>query len=188
VAGHRSPRGRRARRTTEAVPARHQTAHGPVPTGPSLRTTVLATAAAVGAVATGTFTAIIPTPGDITTTAAADESLGGMLAASTTALGTAVPVAPTAGSAAALLPVSFTVDGTDGFAAADQHLALLDKATVLAAELAGLHAEQQREQAERDRVAGVIAEGGLDGWIAEALQILELPQSLGPSVKKIIMA
>jgi hypothetical protein len=47
----------------------------PKPSGPSLRTTVLATAAAVGAVATGTFTALLPTPGDGTTTAAsADES------------------------------------------------------------------------------------------------------------------
>jgi hypothetical protein len=185
VAGHRSPRGRRARRTAEAVPARHQTAHGPAPTGPSLRTTVLATAAAVGAVATGTFTALVPTPGDgTTTTAAADEPFGATLASNTAALGTA----PAAGSAAALLPVSFTMDETDGFAAADQHLARLDKAAVLAAQLAELHAEQQREQAQRDRVATLIGQGGLDGWIAEALQILELPQSLAPGVKKIIMA
>jgi hypothetical protein len=183
VAGHRSPRGARARRTAEAVPARHQTAHGPAPAGPSLGTTVIATAAAFGAVATGTFTAFVPTPGDGTiTTAAADEGLfGTMLAANSSALDTSAGSAP-----AALLPVNFA-DDTDA-SAADEHLARLDKGAVLAAELAELHAEQAREQAARDRVAALIQKGGVDGWIAEALQILDLPQSLAPSVKKIIMA
>ena len=30
--------------------------------------------------------------------------------------------------------------------------------------------------------------GGLDGWIAEALQTMQLPQALAPSVKRIILA
>jgi hypothetical protein len=33
-----------------------------------------------------------------------------------------------------------------------------------------------------------VAQGGLDSWIAQALRILDMPQSLAPGVKKIIMA
>jgi soluble lytic murein transglycosylase-like protein len=166
----------------DAVSARHQTAHAPPPTSPTLRTTVLATAAAVGAVATGTFTAFVPDPGDGTaTTAAADESLfEAALAASTSPLGSS--------STATLVPVSFAVDATDPSAGPDEQLARLDKATSLAAELAELHAQQAREQAERDRIEALINRGGLDGWIAEALQIMDLPQSYSSSLKKIIMA
>ncbi|WP_219412981.1 transglycosylase SLT domain-containing protein [Pseudonocardia nigra] len=179
MAGHRSPRGRRARATVGS-PTRHQAAHGSPPTGPTLRTTVLATAAAVGAVATGTFSAIVPTPGDNTNTAAADEGqFDAWLASSSATLPAALPDAGDH-----LRPVSFLAQDTAEFDTADQHLALLEKAAELAEQLA----EEQREQAERERIAALIAQGGLNGWIAEALQILELPQSLAPSVKKIIMA
>ena len=34
----------------------------------------------------------------------------------------------------------------------------------------------------------MIRAGGLDGWIAEALQVMGLPQELAPGVKKIILA
>jgi soluble lytic murein transglycosylase-like protein len=160
--------------------ARHKAASAPAHTGPAIRTTVLATAAAVGAVATGTFTALVPSPGDSATTAVADEF--------NTAL--AADRSPLASNHhATLVPVSFAVDTTDASAdSSDEQLAMLDKATTLAAQLAELHAQQAREQAEHDRIAAVIERGGLDGWIAEALDIMDLPQSYAPGLRKIIMA
>ena len=164
----------------DPISARHKAASAPAPTGPAIRTTVLATAAAVGAVTTGTFTALVPSPGDTATTAAADEFDTSLAADSS----------PLTSNRATLVPVSFAVDATDDASAnsADEHLAMLDKATTLAAQLAELHAKQAREQAENDRIAAVIERGGLDGWIAEALQIMDMPQSYAPSLRKIIMA
>lgn len=126
----------------------------------------------------------MPTPTDGTATTAAAEagSFHTTLTANTATLATTAPA--TGSDAGALLPVAYSVEETDEFAAADQHLALLDKA----AELAEQQAQQEREQAERDRIAALIDRGGLDGWIAEALQILDLSQSLAPGVKKIILA
>jgi hypothetical protein len=164
----------------DPVSARHKAASAPAPTGPAIRTTVLATAAAVGAVATGTFTALVPSPGDTATAAAADEFDTSLAADSS----------PLTSNRAALVPVSFAVDAADDASAdsADEHLAMLDKATTLAAQLAELHAKQAREQAENDRVAALIERGGLNGWIAEALQIMDMPQSYAPSLRKIIMS
>jgi soluble lytic murein transglycosylase-like protein len=182
VAGHRSPQGTRAPRRTASGPARHHAADRPAPSAPSLRTTVVATAAAVGAVATGTFTALLPTPGDATTEAGAAENLDGTLLSTSTALA-ALP----ADASGMLSPVSFSdTDLADAAAIAD--LALLDKAAVMAEELAARQAEEQRIAAERAELDALIAEGGVDGWIAEALDIMDLPQSLAPAVKKIIMA
>ena len=165
----------------DPVSARHKAASAPAPTGPAIRTTVLATAAAVGAVTTGTLTALVPSPGDTATTAAADEFTTSLASESS-------PL--TSNRAASLVPVSFAVDATDDASAtsADEHLAMLDKATTLAAQLAELHAKQAREQAENDRISALINRGGLDGWIAEALQIMDMPQSYAPSLRKIIMA
>jgi soluble lytic murein transglycosylase-like protein len=128
-------------------------------------------------VATGTFTALVPTPQDGTaTTAAADGPFDGMLATDSTEL------KPTAHEAVAVavLPVALASESEP----ADEHLARL----VQGADLAKLHAQQAREQAERERIAAQIQRGGVNGWIAEALQIMDLPQSLAPSIKKIIMA
>jgi len=179
VAGHRSPQGTRARRVAGA--ARHHAADRPAPTGPTLRNAVVASAAAVGAVATGTFTALLPTPGDSATSAGAAESFDGTLASASSALVTDLPAAATG----MLAPVSFEA-AADGAELAD--LAFLDKAAVLAEELAAQQAEEQRIAAERAELDAVIANGGVDGWIAEALDILDLSQSLAPAVKKIIMA
>jgi soluble lytic murein transglycosylase-like protein len=181
LAGHRSPDGRRVRVAVRSAPARHRSADAPAPTGPSLRTAVLATAAAVGAVATGTFTALVPTPAAGTApSAAADEALvTTTLAANATTAMTLTPAH--SGSMAALLPVSAMSDGGDGFAAADQHLALLDKAATLAQKLAD-------EQADRRTADAAVGRGGLDGWIAQALQVLDMPQSYSPGLKKIILA
>jgi soluble lytic murein transglycosylase-like protein len=132
---------------------------------------VIATTAAVGAVATGAFTAIVPALEDgTTTTAAADGPYDAFLAADSTALEAAAP-------AVSMVPVELAAEDVS----AEDHLARV----VQAAELAELHAQQAREQ---QRIAALIERGGVDGWIAEALQVLELPQSLAPSVKKIVMA
>lgn len=190
MASHRSPDGRRARTPLPAGPtgsARHRAAHRPAPTGPSLRNTVLATTAAFGAVATGTFTALVPHAEDgIATTAAADEAPATtVLAAHTTASTGPDTTSIAPGMAgAALLPVSSLTDGATGATADDGHLARLDKAATLAAKLA----EQHAKEAEKQRVRDLVARGGLDGWIAQALQINGLPQAYAPGVKKIIMA
>jgi Transglycosylase SLT domain len=170
VAGHRSPRGARAPRTAGSTgTGRHHAAHRPTPTGPSLGTTVIATTAAVGAVATGAFTAIIPTVEDGTATAAAaDSPYDAALASSSTALDAVAP-------AVSMVPVELAADADS----VEEHVARV----VQAADLAKLHAEQ----AEQQRIADLIDRGGLDGWIAEALQILELPQSLAPGVKRIVL-
>jgi soluble lytic murein transglycosylase-like protein len=130
---------------------------------------VIATTAAVGAVATGAFTAIVPAPEDGT---AADSPYDAALASTSTALDSVTP-------AASIVPVDL-VDDMDSIKD--------DVARVVqAADLAKLHADQAREQAEKDRIAALVARGGLDSWIAQALQILDLPQSLAPSVKRIVL-
>lgn len=185
MAGHRSPRGRHARRHSDAVPVRDLIAGGTRSSGPSLRTTVLVTAAAVGSVATGTFTALVPTAGDgLFAEAVADEAA--VAATLTTATAPLVAIA-TSGH---LAPVAFA--DVEGFAVADQHLERLGKATdiatAIATELAEQLAREQAAQEQRDRLDAIISKGGVDGWIAEALQVLDLPQSLAPGVKKVIMA
>jgi soluble lytic murein transglycosylase-like protein len=146
---------------------------------------VLAGAAAIGAVATGTFTTLATTPG--TTTAGADEHLETALAASSAPLSESTVVETLPASASVLAPVAVALTETEGVAEADAQLAQLDKGSVLAAELAELHAAEARERAEQARIDRVIAAGGLDGWVAEALRIMDLPQGLAPGVKKIIL-
>jgi soluble lytic murein transglycosylase-like protein len=189
VAGHRSPDGRRASLSLRPAPSRHRAAHAPTPTGPTLRTTIVATTAAFGAVATGTFTALTPSgSGGVATSAAAEEAPTELIPAA--AHFTTAPVADTTSllpvqqAAAALLPVPTRSAADDGGAIApDEHLARLDKAATLAAKLA----EQHARVAERARVRDLVARGGVDAWVAEALQVLNLPQSYAPGVKKIIM-
>ncbi|NMH97099.1 transglycosylase SLT domain-containing protein [Pseudonocardia acidicola] len=186
-----------------AVPApnrtapRHHAARTPAIAGASPRRTVANTTAAVGAavgvVATGAFAVVVPTPLDGTsTTADAAEGIGpAALAANATTL------APSQGGAHAasggyLTPVAF-ITGADNTtndppAGQDPSLASLDKAGKLADQIAAMHAQAAQEQAAQDRLNAVIATGGIDGWIAEALNIMDLPQSLAPGVKKIIMA
>ena len=134
---------------------------------------MIATTAAVGAVATGAFTAIVPALEDGTaTTAAADAPFDAALASNSTALDAVAPVV-------SMVPVALSAEAES----VEDHVARV----VQAAALAELHAEQAREQAERERIAALIERGGVDGWIAQALQILDLPQTLAPAVKKIVM-
>ncbi|HVH23593.1 MAG TPA: transglycosylase SLT domain-containing protein, partial [Pseudonocardia sp.] len=145
-----------------------------------------ATTAAFGAVATGTFTALVPSSDDgVTTSAAADEApVTAMLTAHSGTATDNSSLAPAQAAAAALLPVADLGGQSDAIAAGDQHLARLDKAATLAAKLA----EQHAQEAENARIRDPKARGGLDAWIAQALQITDLPQSYAPGVKKIIMA
>jgi hypothetical protein len=150
---------------------------------------VLATAAAVGAVATGTLTALLPGSSASADPAApaADSAPSPVLAASAGVLrsaGRMKVVTP----AETMQPVAYALDDGDRTAATEQRVASVEKGARLAAQLADLHAREQREQAERARAATLIRAGGLDGWIAEALQIMNLPQNLAPGVKQIIMA
>jgi soluble lytic murein transglycosylase-like protein len=137
-------------------------------------------------VATGTFSTLIPALSDTAPAAAADEAhIGTALAASTATL-PAVADISSVGSPS-LVPVTYGISGGGGFAAADTHLAMLGKGADLAKEAADRLAAEQAKQAEKARFDALIAKGGVDSWVAEALDVLDLPQDLAPSVKKIIM-
>jgi hypothetical protein len=185
VAGHRSPRGRRAYASSGPVSATQLIARSNAPAAPRLRTSVLASAAAVGAVATGTFSTLVPALSDAAPAASADEAhIGTALAASTAAL-PAVAV-DASGVSAALVPVTYGIS-SEGFAAADTHLAMLGKGADLAKQAADRLAAEQARQAEKQRLDELISKGGVDSWVAQALDVLDLPANLAPSVKKIIM-
>jgi hypothetical protein len=171
VAGHRASNGRRTPPVT--VPGRSG-AHRAPATGPG-RAHVVASAGAAGAVVTGTLTALL-VPGTSTPAAADPEPV---LAAHEVRTGS---------GAGPVVPVTAAQDEADRVAATEQRVASVEKAGRLAAQLAELHAKEQREQAERERSAVLIRAGGVDGWIAEALQVMDLPQNLAPSVKRIVMA
>ena len=184
MAGHRSPSGRRAQPAVAPAPggAAHRAAGG------HLRAHVLATAAAVGAVATGTLTALLPgSAGSADASPSPDVEASSMpspvLAASAGILRSGRPMV----FADSMQPVAYAFDD-DRSDADQQRVASVEKAGRLAAQLADLHAQEQRAQAGRARADAAIRAGGLDGWIAQALQIMNLPQDLAPGVKQIILA
>jgi hypothetical protein len=144
---------------------------------------VVATAATLGAVAAGSVSAFASgTPAAADPTHAAvqagpnPEGPNAVLAASAGVLQPARRLRAMA-APAPMLPVAHIVDDEG----ADDRVAAVQKASRLAEQLAAVHAEQARTQA-------LIRAGGLDGWIAEALQVMGLPQSYAPGVKKIILA
>jgi hypothetical protein len=199
VAAHRSPAGRRAR--PKGATSHHGAAHRAPATGP-LRAPVLAAAAAVGAVATGSVSALLAggaSGGDVVPGVDAGPVLAataGVLTVPDRTPGDATRAGATAYDATdtdtvavqTLQPVAFVLDDGDRDASAADRVASVEKAGRLAAQLAELHAANQREQAARARAETAIRKGGVDGWIAEALQVMDLPQSLAPGVKKIVMA
>ncbi|MCO1661061.1 transglycosylase SLT domain-containing protein [Pseudonocardia humida] len=153
---------------------------------------MLASAAAVGAVATGTFSAFVPALTEAAPTAGAEEApkLNAALAASSATLRAPVVdpgAAPGPMTIGSLAPVAFEISESDGFAAADDHLARLGKGADLAQQLAEQLAREQAEREEQARLDELISKGGVDAWIAEALDVLDLPQDLAPGVKNIIM-
>lgn len=150
-----------------------------------MRTTVIACAAATGAVATAALSTLVSLSSG-GASAAATESRPS-LAANSTALDLGPRPVATSGTGF-LSPVDWTGDdgsgsgtGNGGAAGADPQLAMLGKAVDLADQLA----RQHQDAAAAD---SAIMAGGLDGWVAQALRILALPQTLAPSVKKIIMS
>jgi len=179
VAVHRSPGGRPVRQHATHHPTHHPAHRAPRSHGAAARTSAAAT---LGAVTTGAFTAILPAV-ETSAVAQADAPI------ETTLATMSVPVddVHVTRTHAALLPVrTVAAQGALG-ELGDGNLAQLDKASTIAARIAELHASQQRERAEQARIDSVIAEGGLDGWIAEALDVMDLPMSLAPSIKKIIL-
>jgi transglycosylase-like protein with SLT domain len=146
--------------------------------------------AALGAVVTGGFMAIDPTPTSFTANAA--DAVGPTpttadLAATTQPLhvqpvseGHQLSRLESVTSAAERLPVA--VPG-DRVSAIDQRdIDALHKGERLAAEAVAAHAAAMKE-------AKILAGGGdLDDWIAVALNKLNLDQSLAKGLKKIIMA
>ena len=175
MAGHRTPRGR----TQPAVPVRDRASHR-APSDGHRRVQVVATAATLGAVAAGAVTALLPgssaSADPAPAAAAADAAPHSVLAASAGVLQPAERIR-TLAAPAPMLPVAYSVEDE----AAEQRVASVQKASRLAEQLAALHAQQARTQSQ-------IRAGGLDGWIAEALQVMGMPQSLAPGVKKIILA
>jgi hypothetical protein len=175
VAGHRTPRGR----TQPAVPVRDRASHR-APSDGHRRVQVVATAATLGAVAAGAVTALLPgssaSADPAPAAAATDAAPHSVLAASAGVLQPAERIR-TLAAPAPMLPVAYSVEDE----AAEQRVAAVQKASRLAEQLAALHAQQARTQSQ-------IRAGGLDGWIAEALQVMGMPQSLAPGIKKIILA
>jgi hypothetical protein len=172
VAVHRSP-GARARR----IPARRS--------GPAhAAATRTSAAAALGAVTTGAFATLFPAV-DAPVQAEVEEPVETTLAAVSVPL--EVSDVPVDGVTGALLPVNTVLAHGEREAPTDLQLAQLDKAFEIATEIAELHAKQQREQADQAKMDALIAAGGLDGWIAEALDVMDLPLSLAPAIKKIIL-
>lgn len=175
MAGHRTPRGR----TQPAVPVRDRASHR-APSDGHRRVQVVATAATLGAVAAGAVTALLPgssaSADPVPAAAATDAAPPSVLAASAGVLQPAERIR-TLAAPAPMLPVAYSVEDE----AADQRVASVQKASRLAEQLAALHAQQARTQSQ-------IRAGGLDGWIAEALQVMGMPQSLAPGIKKIILA
>jgi soluble lytic murein transglycosylase-like protein len=175
VAGHRTPRGR----TQPAVPVRDRASHR-APSDGHRRVQVVATAATLGAVAAGAVTALLPgssaSADPVPAAAATDAAPPSVLAASAGVLQPAERIR-TLAAPAQMLPVAYSVEDE----AAEQRVASVQKASRLAEQLAALHAQQARTQSQ-------IRAGGLDGWIAEALQVMGMPQSLAPGIKKIILA
>ena len=140
----------------------------------------MAAAAAVGAVATGTLTALLPGTPAPTEAPVVDGVGSPVLAASAGVLrdiGRTTAVTP----AETMVPVAYGFDEGDRDAATEQRVASVEKAGRLAAQLADLHAQELRGQAGRARTSVLIRSGGLDGWIAEALRIMNLPQDLAPA-------
>jgi hypothetical protein len=171
-----------------ALPARPAAAHRAP--GGHLRAHVLATAAAVGAVATGTLTALLPStsgPAAPAAPALADDAPSPLLAASAGVLRSAGQTA-TFTPTETMQPVVYALDDGDRTTTTEQRVASVEKAGRLAAQLAELHAQEQRGQAAAARTAALIRGGGLDSWIAQALQVMDLPQDLAPGVKQIILA
>jgi len=136
-------------------------------------------------IGTGAFAVVAPSP-----TGAPDVADAAEIPTSLAANATTLPVHAQSSRSlgfGTVSPVAYVVD--DGSSdPTDEHIAALVNGGKIADEVAEQHAQAEREAAESARIDSIVARGGVDGWIAEALRIMDLPQSYAPSVKKIIMA
>ncbi|MFP5068638.1 transglycosylase SLT domain-containing protein [Pseudonocardia nantongensis] len=162
-------------------------------------TATAATGAAFGVLASGAFAAVVPTTMDGTATAAdaaPEETTATTLAAHSATIPSAVP-ATDGNPSGYFSPVSFESSGTANGAlqaaapAEASDLASMGKAREIAAKIAEQHREAAeaaaKEEAERARLDALISQGGVDGWVAEALDHMGLPQSYASGLKTIIM-
>ena len=168
----------------------------PVPSPASTARRVGATTAAAGAafgvVASGAFAAVIPTSldGHSTEADAATDAPATMLATHSTPL--AATPSPSS-AASAFSPVSFADAPTAPSAAqaSDSDLASAGKAGKIADKIAAEHAREaaadKQRKAARASLDKKISAGGLDGWIAEALDHMGLSQDYAPGLKQIIL-
>jgi hypothetical protein len=198
LAGHRSPGGRRVTGdpAPHRAPAKHAARHATAPGRVAPRRTVASTTAAVGAafgvLSTGAFAAVTSTGAPAIADAAESTTAHTQLAANAEALKADAADVPLTG--AHLSPVAYSVVGLGNTAQAapdgapDAELASLDKAGRIADQIAQQQAKEAAAAAAKAKLDALIAAGGLDSWIAQALQICDLPQSLAPGVRKIIMA
>ncbi|GAA1857180.1 hypothetical protein GCM10009772_36800 [Pseudonocardia alni subsp. carboxydivorans] len=186
---------------TAAAPSLRSPRHGgPAHAARRAGTRTAATGAAFGVLASGAFAAIVPTTLDGTSTQA-DAEEGGTTAATTLAAYSAnIPSATKAtdGSTSGFFsPVSFAQPSAASGAlqaaapAQDADLASMGKAHEIATKIAAEHAKaaaaEKARQAERARIDAIVAQGGLDGWIAEALDHMGLSQSYASGLKRIIL-
>lgn len=153
--------------------------------------TMVSATAALGAVVTGTFMAVDPTPTSFTANAtdvlSPMPSTADLAAASTQPLqvqpissGHQMSQSEAATSAAERLPVALPGDRVSSVDQRD--VEALHKGEQLAAEAVAVHAAASKE-------AKILNGGGsLDDWISVALNKMNLDQSLARGLKKIIMA
>ena len=153
-------------------------------------TSTVAAGAAFGVVASGAFAAVIPTSldGHPAVADAATDAPATMLAAQST------PLMPSSTGTGYFSPVAFADApslGGNSVTVADTDIASAGKAGKIAEKLAAEHARaaaaDQQRQAARASLDKKIAAGGLDGWIAEALDHMGMSQEFAPGLKRIIL-
>lgn len=161
-------------------------------------TATAATGAAFGVLASGAFATIVPTTLDGTATEAeAEESTTATTLAAYSATIPSATATSDGSPSGYFSPVSFEHSGaaTGALQAAapadDGDIASMGKAREIADRIAEEHrraaeAQAQRE-AEQARLQELIAQGGVDAWIAEALDHMGLSQSYATGLKRIIM-
>lgn len=166
--------------------------------------TTAASGAAFGVIASGAFAAVIPTSVDGNETADAapspETTKATMLASQSTPIASSTTAAD--GSPSGYFsPVSFEsaestsatqqAAGASHATAPDVDVASLDKAGKIAEKIAAEHAKAAQAKAKKDaarkQVESTIAAGGLDGWVAQALDHMDMPQSYATGLKKIIL-
>ncbi|BBG00033.1 MULTISPECIES: lytic transglycosylase domain-containing protein [Pseudonocardia] len=178
--------------------ARSVRSPGPTHAARRAGTATAATGAAFGVLASGAFATIVPATMDGTATEAEAEE-------STTATTLAAYSATIPSSAAAsdgspsgyFSPVSFDHSGAAAGAlqsavpADDGDIASVGKAREIADRIAEEHRKVAEEQAQREaeqaRLEKLMSQGGVDAWIAEALDHMGMSQSYASGLKRIIM-